>query len=105
MGNLRVNIGSHDFVATFQHCTNHMTYPKDDPLGTTCIILRGPKGIHPKEMKEVAKAESFLSLTDQFNKNIGRKISLTRAIAALGIPKQQRALFWIAYYKMRNNKW
>lgn len=35
---------------------------------------------------------------DNFNKEIGRKIALTRAVQKAGLPKEVRADIWIAYF-------
>lgn len=35
---------------------------------------------------------------DNFNKEVGRKIALTRALKKAGLPKDVRADVWIAYF-------
>lgn len=38
----------------------------------------------------------------QFNKDFGRKISLKKAMAAIGLNKETRTLFWNEYHKLTN---
>ena len=38
----------------------------------------------------------------KFNKEIGRKISLKKALLAIGLNKETRTLFWEEYHKLTN---
>jgi hypothetical protein len=70
--------------------------------------------VHDKPTKETIckiKSESkedygiaLCSLRDNFSRDKGRKISLTRAIQQIGVPKQERKPIWDAYRDMSPNK-
>lgn len=52
--------------------------------------------------------QSELSIKDQFNRNTGRKIALSRALHNLfdrQTDLNKRLKFWRAYYMARNEKW
>jgi hypothetical protein len=61
------------------------------PLSTQCLIYMYLDG--KKELFK--KTEALCSFNDRFNKQKGRKVSLTRAIQSY--PKEQRKLFWDSY--------
>jgi len=50
------------------------------------------------------KGSSIATLAkgDQFNKNMGRKIALKRAMNKVGLAKSTRKLFWNSYHQMIN---
>ena len=48
--------------------------------------------------------EAWCSAEDQFNKETGRKIALTRALKNAGFDKPARSLFWEAYFKKRGRR-
>lgn len=50
----------------------------------------------------VASAGAKCALGDRFEKEVGRKIALTRALALLNLPKSVRQNAWLAYFG-RNN--
>jgi hypothetical protein len=68
---------------------------------TTCIVK---DGIGP-EASRIAEASSVRSPLDRPCKNCGRRVSLDRVIKQLNIPREQRHLFWNAYFEMRNGRW
>ena len=41
---------------------------------------------------------------DQFCKDTGRKIALSRALGNIFFSKEQKKLFWKAYFKLTNNQ-
>ena len=54
--------------------------------------------------KEIfSDAIAVLSTKDKyFIKDVGRKISMKKAMNAIGLNKETRKLFWIEYHKMTN---
>lgn len=68
---------------------------KRDRDEVTCIIEN-------KEKNLVAKSIVYCSEKDQFNKDTGRKLSLTKAIRHF--PKSKRKLFWREYFRLTNKK-
>lgn len=52
----------------------------------------------------IAQAQSFLSPLDKYsyNKETGRKVSLTRALKKMYLTREERRLFWDAYLNRRN---
>lgn len=72
---------------------------KNELGSTTCFIC--------DEYKDniIVHADSIQSKYDQFNRKIGRKISLNRAIVEADLSKETRALIWEAYFKMQGDKW
>jgi hypothetical protein len=85
---MKVQINNTDYFVRWQHNLNN------NPIGTICRVECD---------NQVFEDYSILSPKDKFNRNKGRKISLTRVIR--GFKKEERKLFWESYYKMRNNKW
>lgn len=65
--------------------------------GTVCIISEGPKGTQTSRMDKVAEGHSVLADKDRFNKSIGRKVSLVRALKSAGYARAIRKDIWIAY--------
>ena len=68
---------------------------------TTCIVKNG---IGP-DAPRIAEASSTRSPLDKPCKNCGRRVSLDRVIKQMNIPREQRHIFWDAYFQMRNGKW
>lgn len=64
---------------------------------TECIIENKTHShIRGKGIAKLGKKEK------QFNKDFGRKISLKKAMAAIGLNKETRTLFWNEYHKLTN---
>lgn len=63
---------------------------------TSCLISI----LTPEKMTPVSKGEAILSDGDHFDKNTGRKVSLTRALSALNLSRDIRSVFWGEYNKM-----
>lgn len=73
-----------------------------ETFGTLCVIYRGKDGMF------VSMGESELSIKDSFNRNIGRKVALTKSLNTTfsgDTYKELRKAFWNAYYKARGDKW
>lgn len=83
----KVQVDDDEYEVTFQH------FPKGRGKGTTCKIKnsfsfykRGATLLHPK---------------DNYNYNIGRKLSLARALKKGFFTKDDRKLFWDKYFVVR----
>lgn len=59
--------------------------------------------IKKENSPEIRMASTRCSFKDQYNKNIGRKVSLKRAIYHFEL-KEDRKKFWEAYAEMRGGK-
>ena len=94
-----VNIDGDEFKVEF--C--YPTYGEYDIFGykltreTYCRILDDFDAV-------VSFGYSACSPQDQFNKNIGRKLSLARALDGI-FTREERQLFWDAYFVARNGKY
>jgi hypothetical protein len=76
-------------------------YGTESISDTNCVIYIFDEKTGKEEEKSTGIA--FCAWNDQFEKNIGRKISLQRALQAFDRPDRQP--FWDAYYKMHGNRW
>lgn len=72
---------------------------------TQCIVREGsgPNAV------ELAVAKSHLHKGDIFKKNLGRKVSMTKALMELSsnpaqLDRQERTAIWSKYVEMRNGK-
>jgi hypothetical protein len=73
-------------------------------VGTLCELRRGKPGEKFKEMEVFGTGVAYLGYGEpKYDPNIGRKVSLGRAIA--GFDKATRKRFWDAYHVMRGGKW
>lgn len=61
-----------------------------DEKGTSCIITK-------VEGEPIAVGKSLLAMGDTFDKKIGRKLSLTRAMKAAEFSREDRKNIWTAY--------
>ena len=94
---LPVTVGSDTYKVTWQH--------DRQAESTICLIITNYDG----EDTLVASGEALCHHTDNFNYNVGRKLSLARAVVN-AFPnsfasKADRRAFWTAYKAMRNGKW
>jgi len=66
---------------------------------TTCIVskIQNIEDNTPMPKNIISRADSYCSKKDQFCKNIGRKISMGRALMIF--PKEVRKVFWETYGK------
>ena len=74
---------------------NITIYPISNPY-TQCVIENKTN----PQIRGIGVAN--LAKGDRFCKDKGRKISMKRAINAIGLNKETRKLFWIEYHKMTN---
>lgn len=56
---------------------------------TTCVILQ--------DKVEIVRASTTCAPRDKFEKSVGRKYSLNRALDILGLNKEERTEFWKQY--------
>ena len=89
---VKLNSGVEYWVG-WSHFPNNIT---DEPH-TVCQIQN-------ETNKEIfLDAIAVLSTKDKyFIKDVGRKISMKKAMNAIGLNKETRKLFWIEYHKMTN---
>jgi hypothetical protein len=53
----------------------------------------------------VAEGEAYLHPWDNFDRSIGRKLALARALRNAGVPKRTRQLVWDAYWEKHKAPW
>lgn len=103
----KVKIGEDEYEVQFEHYIPKVDSKNlfieeffKETFGTTCKIYKGTSQ-YPIMMEF-----SHLNPCDNFNRNIGRKISLARALKQL-FPDSplNRFVFWQAYYEARGKKW
>ena len=94
---MKVTLGNRRFLIDWSHA--HFT-PRSLPGGievagsTTCIIT-------PEDEQEDAigiLGVAWCSTQDIFEKETGRKVSLTRALERWGLARTERAQIWEAYH-------
>ena len=75
-------------------------------FGTICSIIYEDAGDDEENYTYEIKGISELSIKDQFNRSIGRKVSLTKALKEL-FPDDanKRKVFWTKYWLVRGGKW
>ena len=84
---MKISANGYEYTIKFQHRR------VDSGEGMTrCLVSIGSSSSF--------EGYAFCSPKDGFNKAIGRKISLTRALAVL--PKSQRAAIWQGIFEERN---
>lgn len=84
---MKVILNNNLFLVKWKH-----EHPQPDGSGcTVCKIQLGEKIL--------TEAEAICSSKDQFCKDIGRKISLARALPNLALHKKERKIFWDEYFK------
>lgn len=81
-------------VAQLREAYKYSKYEADTIL--TFLKVRTEARIRREDGAIIALGSAQRSLKDQFNKETGRKIALTRALASL--PKEDRRLAWEAYF-------
>lgn len=97
-----------DTLITWRH--NNRLFDKDGNctvVGTTCLIynIENDKP-GQEELFLLASAATELAIGDQYNKETGRRLSLQRALASLGLPKEFRSEVWEKYRTMgKNPRW
>jgi len=66
----------------------------ESPAGTRCFLFIG--------QDPVVIGDAFLSPADQFDRNKGRKVALTKALKASQLGKLARAQIWDVYFLAHN---
>ena len=69
----------------------HIDFPKNNGE-TLCFISA-------EDDKTLAVGRAECSFNDTFKKTVGRKLSFKRALESLNVPKEDRYLIWIEYFK------
>lgn len=88
-----ITIDNVKFKVIFTH-TN-----KEDYKGTTCTIRRISNYNNPEDSKEeiLVATNAICNPKDNFDKEVGRKLSLKRALEKVGFSKPVKQIFWNAY--------
>ena len=71
------------------------------PKATACWISLVSKN----HKSDVAYGHAYCSVEDQYNKNRGRKLSLSRALKMLTADRNLRKRFWDEYFRVRHGKY
>ena len=87
---MHLTVDGKEYVVSFQH---------DRTLRITVCVVVEEKNVEEEPLVGVATC----SLRDNFNRAIGRKLSLARAIAE-GFPRERRKAFWVAYWSAREKE-
>ena len=69
------------------------SYPKTKKTHQTICVIE-------VENTEIGIANAKCMKTDEYNKNLGRKLTLTRALKNANISKKDRTKIWDAYRNM-----
>jgi hypothetical protein len=89
---MRVSIDGNDYQISFEYDSTQAV--------TTCFVKKGPKGCNFRDMKQLSVGRALRSSADRFCKEIGRKVSLKRALGE-GFQKPFRKSIWEAYRARR----
>jgi hypothetical protein len=94
---IKFTIGKREYAMVFQHRQNEFNpaflNPRTEIGGTVCRIYE--LGEDGKKGEEIAYGASYLHPNDNLNKETGRKMSLSRALA--GWTKKDRTKVWEFY--------
>lgn len=82
-----VNLNGVDYKVTFWY----------KGTATVCTLYCGTSALDD--------AVAICSIKDQFNKNKGRKVALGKLLQGHYSDRNDRKLFWQAYFKARNGKY
>lgn len=94
---MKLKVNNTDYMVFWHHTIG---------VGTTCVITTPSQSAMGLVHEVVANGENKIGKNEKsFNKDKGRKISLTRALKQSYLNKEERGWFWNNYYKMRGNKW
>ena len=100
---MRVEYGKESYLVSFRH-----EFPgkeeKDGYRKTVCEVYRlGPRKSVPPERELISTGVATCSPLDQFQKEVGRKVSLTRALqeTAPSLNKDFRAAIWKTYFNRK----
>lgn len=98
---LKTEIGGTQVRVGFYHEQDSGWFISNDrPIKgyTKCTLKFGPKEAPTRPDLE---GEAYCSTMDTFNKEIGRKVSLARAVQPL--PREERRAIWEAYFSRRHH--
>ena len=70
---------------------------------TQCVLLR--KKPETEEFEDFKFGGAWLSVKDDFNKHIGRKLSFTRVLQKAFNDRKIREIFWKAYFNMQHKEY
>ena len=89
-----VTIDNVKYKVKFKHYNSDKDYK-----GTKCTIIRISNSNNPEISIEdtVITTNTILKDGENFNKEIGRQLSLKRALHQIGFSKGIRQIFWNAY--------
>ena len=99
---MKVLLNGDVYIVTWHH-TQWSIFPQTEIDGTktrgeTLCFIGIPSSIAGGWKKQVSSGLTRCSVNDQFNKETGRKISLTRALEKTNLTKSERAIFWQTYF-------
>jgi hypothetical protein len=86
----KVTINNNEYEVKFRHY--HRDFDDKYP-GTACFIV-GVDGF-------IRVGETLLHPKDNYDRNIGRKMSMARALKESRFPKGIRKMFWKEYFEVR----
>jgi hypothetical protein len=87
-------LGGGEVTIHFRHVRNFQGVLYGNSERTEVILHAGPCSKKPCGVPGL-KGSAFTHPNDQFNKAVGRKIALKRALESL--PRERRTLIWEAY--------
>ena len=85
---MKTTIANVDYYISFEHVISK---------GTNCTITKA--GFIP-----FSSGETFLSVKDKYDKEVGRKLSLARALKNTNFTKEQRKQVWNTYMARKIDK-
>jgi hypothetical protein len=93
----RVTVENDEYAVAFAH-----RRPTISKVGKTAGVVTLCRIVEVGTNKELAIARAACSAQDNFNRAVGRKIALTRAITTAGLGEHTRRALWNAYWRMCN---
>jgi hypothetical protein len=95
-----VNIDDDEFKVEFRYLKYE--FLEKIKIATVCDIRE--VGYYNGRSIALAAGIAVCSPQDQFNKNTGRKLALSRALSDM-FSREERQLFWDAYFQARNGRY
>lgn len=96
---MKINIKGKEYRISWNHKAPHW----DDYLffnpGVSFCFIKDPNG------NLISEGKAFCNVKDCFNKETGRKVSLTRALSYLGLNREERRGVWQEYAKFTRKTW
>jgi len=94
---VKLNSGVEYWVSWYHKNVSEYERMKGKDSFTKCLIQNQTNlEINGKGIAKLGKKEK------QFNKDLGRKISLKKAMSNIGLNKETRTLFWNEYHTLTN---